>query len=285
MTSVNTKPFVTVSIQSLLGSDLTNASFLWLNRESSPSQESHHAAKIVELRKAHKSLKINTPFVENHFTESGSLRIIEKNLSIALSSSEFPLPQLGGYFAWLRDQIQDGLNNISEGQTLYIVFCTIDRIMRPLGFKQSDPSTWGYSDDDFDLFTRWLEHCFGRRCDDIKFVTLRNGTPNENHGYLTQSGKIHRGNPGGRPPTKKRESLKGRIHCKKELQGEAICLANLAQMNAKQILNLFKEKYQVTLTVRTIQIWLKEKNASKSPGRPQGSKKSESAIQKPKSKK
>lgn len=253
-------PVRIVTLESLANNDLSNAVFLWLNRESHASQKENHAPKTAAQFEAYTNLSIAGPFLEDHITASG-------NLNALLGKSIYALV----YFIWLEEKIREGLEMATPGKTLYIVFCTKARLMRPTGFDKHDKKTWDYTKTDFELFVCWFNYCFGSRSKDIIFVMLHIGTPAEDRGFETRLSMIYKKKMGGRPAGRKRSGSKGKKYFKKFLLEPAVWLAKFEGLNARQVMARLKEEYAITIPERTVQSWLNENGCSSPRGRPKGS--------------
>lgn len=256
-----------VSFDSLVETNLDGAIFRYFNRESSKSQEKNHEPKIAALRAAHASLGINLPFVIAGYTGSGNLN----NLHEFLDSRDRSLLRLAGtYWDFFEKELRGALDQTAPGKTLYLVFCTRSRLMRPPGFDTRKKTTWDYDQDDFEIFERWLVHCFGERAKDIVFAFLFLGTPTEDRAYEIKIGKDYWKNPGGRP---KKISIPDRRRFRESLELEAVDLRLSTGMNGCQIFRYFKQKYKgkeaaYLVKEREIQVWLEDAGCSAKPGRP-----------------
>lgn len=255
-------PVNIVPIESLIDKNLSVTSFVWLNRESSVKQESHHAPKKEELKKAHQRLfDSDAPF--NYFQITASGRIEADLLEFPSFS---PL-----YFMWLKEKIQAGLESTVSGESLYIVFCTRSRLMRPEGYDSEDKNTWDCTERDYDVFGCWLLRSFGERVKDIVFAMLFMGTAAEDRGYESRLGMIAAGRMRGRP---RKNGLTASD--RRRLKVEVIALAVSSAQNATRIFLHLGDKYcggKLPISLRTVQHWVKIANLSKKRGRPVGTKK------------
>lgn len=261
-----------IPFDSLIGTNLDGVTFRYINRESNETQELHHDAKFEALREAHVSLGIAASFDKERHTGSGSLKILYDFFDFHLLDMA---RLLGTYWKFLEEEIRKGLDKTAPGKKLYIVFCTLSRLMRPAKFHQNDVRTWDYTERDYEIFNRWLIHCFGERAKDIIFVMLRLGTPREDRGYETFLGMHYSGNLGGRPRKFDFGTPKGRRQFKKLLEQEAIELRRSCGMNGSEILRHFERTWQgeaakYLAKKRTIQDWLNKARCPANPGRPKG---------------
>jgi len=235
------------TLDDLIGLDLTDAAFIFINRESTVKQETHHRPKVKELQEAHSILKIKEQFA--YELHNGSALIMDDLLCN---------PNLE-YFGWLRKIIQEGLDKTPPGNNgLYIVVCTIDRLIRPQRYKGNNPCTWELTEADMELFHRWLHLCFGERVRDITFVLIHDVNAGKARSIQTKLGMQQKGKMGGRPRTI-------------NWRDEAIRLAYVENKNAGEILRIFESRQSKNLVkVRRIQQWLNEAGLNKKPGRPKG---------------
>lgn len=257
-----TKPVQIVSFESLKPVEVKDATFVWLNRESTAKQKGNHVPKRRKLEEAKRQLcGDDFPFDYSQFTGCGIL-----NESIHTTPT--------AYFVWLRDRIQEGLDRTIHGN-LYVVFHSEDRLMRPADFNPKDVSTWDLTANDVDLFGRWLRQCFDERAENIVFVLLHDESSEIVRGIQAKMGMIQKGNFGGRP--RSLETAADRKRFKKILHDEAIELARHQHMNAADIKRYFERQYQAESFVmklpgkRRIQQMLKEADCPSNPGRPKKS--------------
>jgi len=266
------KPFPVriVSLESIRDEIPRDATILWMNRESSPSQESNHAPKFDALKKAYTRLHIESPFVENKYTGRGYITTIRKYLVDFEFDIEYAPHIDPGYFGWFADEIRKGLRQTPPGKMLYVVFCTKSRMIRPMGHKNRNAQTWDYTADDREIFSRWLHLHFGSQVQNITFVLLHEGSPASDRGYESRLSMVYYNRWGGRPRRTPNTPEKRRRFIRK-LRNESIELATECNMNAGNILDHHTNKYrQVPIKLRRIQLWLAEEGVSTSSGRPIG---------------
>lgn len=255
-----------VPFDSLIGKNLDGSIFRYVNRESSESQKENHESKIAALREAHARLGISAQFIEAHKTGSGSIKILYD----FFDSHDLNLARLGGtYWEFLEKKLREGLK---PDKKLYAVFCTRSRMMRPLGFNTRKKSTWEYTEDDYQIFNRWLVLCFDERATDIIFAFLSLGTAIEDRIFEIDLGKLYSGNLGGRPKKFDFATSKGRTQFRKMLEEKAIELRLSREWDAADIEEYFERKWKGEAAKylrrrRAIELWLKKAGCPAPPGR------------------
>jgi hypothetical protein len=243
--------FNTVHIDKLFSTTVGDKRYVYINRQSDEKNAHGHERYKPLLAEAHARLSPDESFKPHFFTGSGCVGI----LLDAFNSGDVGVRLAGTYFEELRNALQNNLPNI-PGRKLCVVFPSIDRIFRPLGYDpRGGASTWNYTDGDFAIFQRFLDHFFDARVADIQFVVIDDATPSQNRSNATRLGQSHTGRRGGRPrqiPSPKKEALR---------------LAREHGWNAGRIRrHLLRHKIQQS--IRTIQLWLAGVGLESEPGRP-----------------
>ena len=260
-----------IPFDSLIGKNHDASIFRYFNRESTKGQEAKHIAKIKAMEAAHASLGVNSPFIKEPYTGSGSLKILYD----FFDSPDLNLGRLQGtHWEFLERELRNGLDQVSPGQTLYAVFPTRSRLMRPPGFDTRKKSTWKYDEDDHKILFRWLDHCFGERAKDIVFALLYMGTAVEDRGYEIGIGMDHSGNMGGCPKQFDFSTSARRTQFRDMLEEEAIALRRSQGMNGGQIERHFKQTYKGEAAkhlrkIRRIEGWLQKAGCPAKRGRPE----------------
>ena len=260
----NEKNYLIIISASMMPDVDDNDHIICVNRQSSKNNVHGHIAKKSVLRKAHEKLAPNKPFTSYHITESGNLKHLRNvvdadNVREAVRDTEF---------GELMDILDYEIGN-THGK-LYVLIFSIDRLFRPSRYR-SNKGTWNYSPDDFAAFKRLLDACFGKRSDDITFVPICEGTPEEIRSQQIKLGMKVSGNPGGRP-----SAIQKSYRVKPLLNDEAVELARKYNWNANQIVRFFEKKYKRRFIDRTIRNWLKDEGVPSPRGRPKGNRKTES---------
>ena len=226
-----------------------NWRFAFFNRQSGEKNAHGHKRHLPMLEKAHARLSPDEPFNPHSFTDSGDIKILRN----AFNSSDIDAVLAGTYFEGLANVLKHELQN---AQKLCVVFPSIDRIFRPLGYdRHGGKSTWVYTDEDFVLFHRWLEYVFGERAADIQFTVLDDSSPRIIRANSIKSGQAVSGNSGGRPKT---------INPQDE-----VCRLRIAHdWKSGQIRRYLLKQYKIDVSDKSIQRWLRAKDLQAKPGRP-----------------
>jgi hypothetical protein len=204
------------------------------------------------LADEHARLSPDITFRQYCYTGSGNVSILRN----AFKSRYVKAAIKRTYFGWLLNILEDELND-SPGQKLYVVYPSIDRIIRPAGYKPTGKGTdsWNYTVEDFAIFQIYIDHFFGERASSIIFAVIDDSPAPVNRSNAIKAGQRHSGRRGGRP----------RKISPKE---EACRLAKEKGWNAGQINRYLLEQYKIVMSVRTVQKWLKKSGLETKHGRP-----------------
>ena len=148
--------------------------FAFFSRQSDEANAHGHDRYEPLLAKEHARLTPTAPFNPHRFTGSGCVRILHE----AFNSSNVEMSLAGTYFEWLVNILKNELSS-TPGQKLFAVYPSIDRILRPAGYKRTGKGTdsWHCTESDYAIFHRLLDYFFGERASDIVFTVLDNSTP------------------------------------------------------------------------------------------------------------
>jgi len=226
--------------------------FIYVSRQSDKENAHGHDRYKPALAKAHARLSPDVTFRQYCYTGSGNVSILHN----AFKSRYVKAAIKKTYFGWLLNILEDGLQN-SHGQKLYIVYPSIDRIIRPAEYDPTGKGTdsWNYTEEDFALFQKFLNYFFGDRASDIIFAVIDDSSPSESRSNAIKAGQRHTGRRGGRPRTISPKD-------------EALQLARDNGWNAGQINGYLFDRYKIQKSIRTIQHWLKKAGLESRRGRP-----------------
>jgi len=175
----------------------------------------------------------------------------------AFNSGDIGIALAGTYFEKLANALKRELQNTKK---LRVVFPSLDRIFRPLGYNpKGGTSTWNYTDEDYALLQKWLEHALGARATDVQFAVIDDSPAGVVRSNSIKSGQRHTGRRGGRPK---------QIAPKEE----ALRLAKEKGWNSGRIHRHLIKQYKFEMSVRVIQKCLKKAGLQAKPGRPKGEK-------------
>ena len=236
-------------------------SVICINRQSSRSNSRGHTAKIAAMKGTDVEAEIPHKPEAYTFVGSGSLKELEKH---NFFDNPDKLPK-GCYFAWLRKVIIKELQNIPSGMKLLVKVHSLDRLFRPLPFDAKKPETWEYTEEDHDMFDRYVNTCFGDWAKDIVFVPLNKGTALDIRRLQSAIGQEN--GKGGRPST-----IQKSYRVKPFLNDKAVELAKNNKWNARQIADYFYQRHKRRITDRAIRGWLQEAGVAAPKGRPRGKK-------------
>jgi len=226
--------------------------FIYVNRQSDKENAHGHDRYKSVLAEVHARLSPGEPFTPYLYTGSGNVSILHN----AFKSSNIEAAIKKTYFGWLVNILQRELPS-TPGEKLYVVYVAIDRIIRPAEYNPIGQGTgsWNYTESDFVIFQKYLDHFFVERASDIIFAVIDDSPPSESRSNAIKAGQKHTGKRGGRP--------------KKILpKDEAIRLAREHGWNAGQINGYLLDQYKITKSIRSIQDWLKKAGLASKPGRP-----------------
>ena len=244
-----------------------------------------HRKYIAALKAAYNCLHLPMPFTLHEYTGSGRL------------------DGAADYFTWLGQKIPNT-------EDVVCVFPALDRMFRPAGFSQFDPTTWRYQESDFELFRQQLEEA-GHNPDKITFALLNGGVLESDRTFETRLGENHKTmHKTGKIDPKTSERLQAEVRKLRTLgmtppdiyfhfavrlervaertvrgwcQGagapskwddvryDVIALAHFYQMNAAQIHRQFISEGKEITALRTVQDWLHGAEYSSKRGKPKSS--------------
>ena len=257
-------PNFILSAKALSQQDVSGGRVLPVSRQSSDNNAHGHSVKDSMLRKTHERLAPGEPFKPLRITASGNLSLL-RSLYV-LDAVDARRAIRGTYFGDLIDGIEKELGRASGGK-VHIVIPLIDRLFRPSGY-QAKKTTWDATENDYKIFHKLLYRCLGKSAANIVFVLADDSAPSQCRGIATRLGQSASGNRGGRPPTAKRDALRGKFHLKRYLAREAVQLRITQNWNARKVADFLNEKYLVCVSVKTCQRWLAETGLSEHAGRP-----------------
>ena len=247
-----------MGIDSLIG----KKHFIFCNRESSRKQKKKHVPKNAALTDAHAIIGVSTPFVELNCEERGNVEYLRDFFTIHRSATQLH----STYWGKLKNWIDMGLANVLPGESLHVVFCTLSRLMRPIGFDPRDKTTWTYSIADCDFLERWLIYNFGSRAGNIIFVML-NAVPDGDRACETAVGMYYQNRKGGRK--RRLDTRQKRKNFKKKLRREIVRLAGSRKMYAPDIRQIFINSFpEMPFSLRRIQDWMRQEGVERRVGRP-----------------
>ena len=245
-----------MSLADLLTDISDGGQFVFITRQSSRNNLKSHKIYATVLERVHAQLSLPKPFVLHSFVGSGKVNFLKH----AFDSGKVDEWIRGTYFEWLVNVLWHALAKMPEGKKLYVIFASIDRMFRPIGYApQGGTETWEFDAESCELFRRLIVHYFNERSEDIVFVSVNDGTPEQCRVWQTKLGQA--GNVGGRP----------RRHSKAQVLENILQLA-AKDMNAGQIKRYLSAKYGVDIPLRTIQYRTRKAKLSAKAGRPRGKK-------------
>jgi len=226
--------------------------FIYVSRQSDENNAHGHDRYNPVLAKEHARLSPDTIFRQHCYTGSGNVSILHN----AFKSRNVKSVIRKTYFGWLLDILENELQK-SPSQKLYVVYPSIDRIIRPADYEPTGNGTdsWNYTEDDFAIFQRFLDHFFGEQASNIMFSVIDDSPPPESRSNAIKAGQRHTGRRGGRPR-------------KITPKDEACRLAREEGLNAGQINGYLLKEYKINTSIRTIQHWLKKAGLESRRGRP-----------------
>ena len=226
--------------------------FIFVSRQSENHNAHGHDRYKPMLEKEHARLSSDNAFRQYCYTGSGNVSILHN----AFRSRYVKAAIKKTYFGWLLNILEDELQNSPE-QKIYVVYPSIDRIIRPEGYdpKGKGTDTWNYTEEDFAVFQKYLDHFFGNRASDIIFAVIDDSPPEQSRSNAIKAGQRHTGRRGGRPR-------------KISPQDEAIQLARDKGWNAGKINGYLFDQYKIQRSIRTIQHWLQKAGLASKRGRP-----------------
>ena len=150
--------------------------FIYMSRQSDKENAHGHDRYRHTLAKEHARLSTDTTFRQYSYTGSGNVNILHN----AFKSRYVEAAIQKSYFGWLLNILRDELQN-SPVQRLYVVYPSIDRIIRPAGYDPTGKGTdsWNYTEEDFAIFQKYLAHFFGDRASEIIFAVIDDSPPPE----------------------------------------------------------------------------------------------------------
>ena len=228
--------------------------FIYVSRQSDEHNAHGHDRYKPVLAKAHARLSPGEPFNPYYHTGSGNVGILHN----AFKSRNVGMAIRKTYFGWLANILKNELPS-KHGDKLYVVYPSIDRIIRPAEYDPTGQGTdtWNYTEKDIAVFQNYLDHFFGERAQDIIFAVIDDSPPSESRSNAIKAGQKHTGRRGGRP---KKISPKD----------EALRLARENDWNARQINGYLLDQHKTKTPIRTIQQWLKNAGLASKRGRPRG---------------
>ena len=241
-----------------------------------------HRKYIAALQAAHRRLRLPMPFTWHEHTGNGQL------------------DGDGKYFTWFSQEIPNT-------ESVVCVFPAMDRLFRPTGFDQLDPTTWQYQESDFELFRKKLAD-LGLNPENITFALLNDGTLESDRAFETRLGKNYNTmHNTGRIDPETSERLQNEVRELRtlgmtvpdicfhlavrlervadrtvrgwyqtmgfptkwdDIQHEVHGLAVVEGMNAAEIHRHFQSHGKEIVTLRTIQDWLQGTGFSSKRGKP-----------------
>ena len=230
--------------------------FIYVSRQSSPTNSHGHARYEPLLAEEHARLSPNEPFFMHRFTGCGSVSILHE----AFYSGDVESALEGTYFGWLGDLLRRELS-VTPGRKLYVIFPCIDRILRPARYapKGKGTASWHCTEEDFAVFQKILDHFLGERASDVVFAVIDDSDPEKSRSNAIKLGQATTGNVGGRP---KKQDIP------LDPKEEAIRLARRGWNAGRVQRHLWNLRNKTSPSIRVIQVWLKNEGLESKPGRP-----------------
>ena len=235
--------------------------FIYVSRQSSPTNSHGHDRYEPMLAEEHARLSPDEPFFMHRFTGCGSVSILHEAFYEAFYYGDVESVLEGTYFGWLGDLLRCELS-VTSGRKLYVVFPCEDRMLRPARYapKGKGTDSWHCTEEDFAVFQRFLDHYLGERASDVMLAVIDDSDPKKSRSNAIRLGQASTGRRGGRP---KKQDIP------LDPKAEAIRLARGKGWNAGQVRrHLWNLRNKTSPSIRVIQVWLKNEGLESRPGRP-----------------
>ena len=169
------------------------------------------------------------------------------------------------------------LDSGSPDQKYLIEVYVWSRLFRPRGYNKKDKRTWDYTNDDHDLFRRFIRRWFESESERFIFRAMHDEEPERCHGRLSKLGQ--KKGRGGRPraqETPVQKSPKKRIP--QEIKDAALQRARVESWTSTQLVAHLCEVYKMELGDRQARRWLEKDGINQPPHRPASTAKQEADI-------